>query len=328
VAAPCYEGQFGKEGQPTGQAAASGSNGDCGGIGHAPHAQSEPTATLDKGLGDADFYDAISEASVLTCETSLSVNEESQAEMSMRILSHVNTIFQDHMYLPGQKSNASAELEHVQQCIDIWAYVIVPHLLSKEPLEARVVNLAFSASVSLEHAQMGQNRLAEVVRLCCSKQVFSRVLHSVFRAEALATHLESAILPFFRKSNRQQRVSLNKIMAGQDHPESVHEVADLLRNKVATALQEAVSQVGVADAAREVLSRTPTKSAKYTFDATHDAPRRAAKGIEKEDLIHDHAAKISEKEDKRRKNAVGNRSAPGSVRGKPQVRHGRVTGIR
>jgi len=102
---------------------------------------------------------------------------------------------------------------------------------------------------------MGQDRLAGIVRCCCSKPVLSQVLQiNAERAELLAVRLASAILPLFRKSNRQQRVNLKKIMSQREHPESLHEVADLLREMVAQALHEAVSDAGVADIAKEVFS--------------------------------------------------------------------------
>lgn len=290
------------------------------------------------GAGDLDFFDARSEMSAYTCETSLTVNSETTEDVLTFILARVNDAFWADgsvgdayaaerqewgktvlawkrlvetgetdlsvQNMPGDEPTRSA---HIARRMHIFSDEVVPTILCSDQLANKIASLASSPSVNLEHAKVGQDHLAEIVRLCCSKQVLRAVLQiDLNRAQSLVTELKSILRSAFKNAYRKQRINLKKVMSQKGRPESLHEVADLLRDMVVQAFQDAVSEIDTI--AWEVLQEKIPGRLQPPLKGTWKQERRHATELENETRWEQR--RIMEREDIRRANKLAKWNGP------------------
>mmetsp|Transcript_61982 Transcript_61982/g.162456 ORF Transcript_61982/g.162456 Transcript_61982/m.162456 type:complete len:185 (-) Transcript_61982:126-680(-) len=179
---------------------------------------------------------------------------------------------------------------------------------------------------------MGQDRLAHFVRRVFSEQVLGQLLqassHSA-KVARVAASVGKTVLKVFRKTNREKRINLNILMSQSSRPDGICALAERLITMVAQAMDEALKQVGVVSIAVECWNAEVAQS---------DSNRRLigqAKQPNREITRKDFDAsqplkvqRIIEREGQHRALKSCKGDAPGTLRGQPQVRHGRVTGIR
>jgi len=146
----------------------------------------------------------------------------------------------------------------------------------------------------------------------------------------VAASVGKTVLKVFRKTNREKRISLNILMCLSARPDGICALAEFLVAMVAQAMDEALKQVGVVSIAIEVWNADiavsdsnrrwrPPKSFQPNREITpndFDAPQPLK------------VQRIIAREDQHRALKSCKGDAPGTLRGQPQVRHGRVIGIR
>mmetsp|Transcript_98637 Transcript_98637/g.299362 ORF Transcript_98637/g.299362 Transcript_98637/m.299362 type:complete len:492 (+) Transcript_98637:1-1476(+) len=268
-----------------------------------------PSNILQEDPDAAAFRDARSECTMYTCATDLLLDEDSEGQRSRSVLEFVRQRLCD---VPTPMSSAFDTGEefaaHVDECMQWWCTDVVQPLLDAEPLEDSLATLTGDASVDIDHAKTGQDMLAGVVRCCLSKEVLSEVF-GVGSGPAMqaAAQVEAALRPVFKRSKREQRISLKKQMQELSRPDGLHEVAQLLRRMVADAARDALSTVDVVD-----IGMRSWESYHGSYSALN------AKGVaplpnsdDESALLPTRVTRIIEKESQRRVNKTRKGAAPG-----------------
>jgi len=247
---------------------------------------------------DHIYEDARSESSMFSFASSLNIEElpacikeyiDRQAAGFPSFEAFQQEVCEDtHRQYDDQYDGASLFGEYLATCIQQWVTEIVQPLLNLEPLEGKLAGEALSASLSLEHAKKGQDWLAVIVRCCSTQAVLLQILnnstqHHVQAATLASSELYSEIQSRFKKANRKQRVALKSLMAQFEHPDGLHEVADLLQRMVSDALKEAVSEIDM-----DYLGKMCWKTAARRMHELFDDVATASGGLVRE---HDHVVR-------------------------------------